>query len=112
MEEIKMGDWIRDREGTIIKVNYIEPDEDVKDIWYKEKTLLGTWKSMIVKHSKNLIDLIEVGDYVNYERILDITGEYIRTTESIHNKYWLSKNIRSIVTKEQFANIEYRIEDR
>ena len=67
-------------------------------------------KKHIVKHSKNIIDLIEVGDYVNGERILDITGEYLRTNETIHNKYWLSNNIKSIVTKEQFKNIEYRLE--
>lgn len=62
-------------------------------------------------HSKNIIDLIEVGDYVNYERILDITGEYIKTTETIHNKYCLSNNIKSILTKEQFKQGEFIVEE-
>lgn len=46
---------------------------------------------------------------MNLERILDITGDYIRTTETIHNKYWLSNNIKSIVTKEQFKSVEYEV---
>ena len=39
-------------------------------------------------------------------------GEYIRTTETIHNKYCLSNNITSIVTKELFKSIEYKLENK
>lgn len=46
---------------------------------------------------------------MNGERILDITGEYLRTNETTHNKYWLSNNIKSIVTKEMMKSVEYRI---
>lgn len=60
MGEIEIGEYVRDRDGFIVKVNNIVPDEDSTDIWYEEKILKGTWKSMIVKHSKNIIDLIEV----------------------------------------------------
>ena len=50
------------------------------------------------------IDLIEVGDYVNGELVQDITGEYIRIGNISHNKSWLSNNIKTILTKEQFEN--------
>lgn len=57
----------------------------------------------------NLIGLLEVGDYVNLERILDITEEYIRTTETIHNKSWLAKNITSILTHELYEANAYKV---
>lgn len=63
----------------------------------------------ITKHSKNIIDLIEVGDYVNLERVLDISEEYIRTTERIHNKNWLQSNIKTILTREQFEQNSYKV---
>ncbi len=66
-------------------------------------------KKDIIKASHNIIDLIEVGDYVNGELVQDITGEYIRIDNVSHNKYWLSNNIKTILTKEQFENNCYKI---
>ena len=64
----------------------------------------------IAKHSKNLIDLIEVGDIVNGERILDITGDYIHTNETDHNRFYLAKHIKTILTKEQYTRNCYTVE--
>ena len=64
----------------------------------------------IAKHSKNLIDLIEVGDIVNGERILDITGDYIHTNETDHNRFYLAKHIKTILTKEQYTSTVERKE--
>ena len=120
--EIKVGEYVRTKNGLIGKVNKIElkgsgvrfggeflTDEiiqfnDGKIYERRVKT------QQIFKHSFNLIDLIEVGDYVNLERILDITGDYIRTTETIHNKFWLAKNIYSILTHEQYNANCYTVE--
>jgi hypothetical protein len=73
----------------------------------------------IIKSSPNIIDLIEVGDYVN--------GHLVKNRRAICNEnlgghpkqvdigenedyMWLSeKQIKSIVTKEQFESMEYRI---
>lgn len=66
----------------------------------------------ITKHSKNIIDLIEVGDYVNGERILDITGDYIHTNETDHSKFYLRKHIKSILTHEQHNANCYKIEQK
>ena len=46
---------------------------------------------------------------MNLERILDITEEYIRTTETIHNKSWLAKNITSILTHELYEANCYKV---
>lgn len=68
-------------------------------------------KKHIVKHSPNIIDLIEAGDYVNGEPVEEIviaTDEFeiTTTTEYLTNV----EDIKSIVTKEQFASMEYRLE--
>lgn len=63
----------------------------------------------VSKHSKNIIDLIEVGDYVNGEKIDFITNQkhlIIRDNINLFDKY---KNIKSIVTHKQFESVEYKI---
>ena len=62
-----------------------------------------------IKHSKNIIDLIEVGDYVNGLRVEYITNEAIFTSGLAHGI--LFEDIRTIVTKEQIASIEYKVEE-
>ena len=118
--QIEVGEFVRDCDGIIIKVNEIQEYKEDDDIWYEETTLKGTWKSMVVKHSKNIIDLIEVGDYVNGYKVTKV-GKYSsdypdfmigETYIGIENKeYWIyeEEKIKSIVTKEQFKSVEYII---
>lgn len=63
-----------------------------------------------IKHSKIISEVVEVGDYVNGERILDITGDYIHTNETNHNKFYLAKHIKTILTKEQYQANCYTVE--
>lgn len=72
-------------------------------------------KKHIVKSSPNIIDLIEVGDYVNYHRVVDIGTNiedkhlylYVDTLE--YNEVVYQSDIKSIVTKEQFEEMKYEI---
>ena len=67
-----------------------------------------------IKHSKNIIDLIEVGDYVNGYKVEDITIFNDGTFEIVFNEYqWIiaTTAIETIVTKEQFAQAEYKIKE-
>ena len=64
----------------------------------------------IVKHSKDTIDLIEVGDYVNGEPVEEVICtddefEITTTTEYLTNL----EDIKSIVTKEQFKQVQYKV---
>ena len=47
--EIKVGDWIRTKDGRIYQVDSSNDEWALSDIFYK----------VIVKHSPNLIDIIE-----------------------------------------------------
>ena len=117
---IEVGEYVRTENGYIRKIVTERLDGCLVDKSYyneiiQDNTLGIIENEDIVKHSKNIIDLIEVGDYVNGEKV------YSRC----NSKLWLDGDegeilivdgkpdepIISIVTKEQFANIEYRLED-
>ena len=80
------------------------------------------YKKDIIKHSKSIIDLIEEGDYVNGEIVIKdnlenlvicptiISNGLYNTAETYKTKI---KNItiESIVTKEQFAQMEYKVKE-
>ena len=83
-------------------------------------------KSHIVKASHNIIDLIEVGDYVNGFPVEDYFRKYnekkdifentgVVTTEcyleNVDFSWILEKDIKTILTKEHFENNCYKIGD-
>ena len=80
-------------------------------------------KRHIVKVSNNIIDLIEVGDYVNGVEVMEVDLEkkpYLKFVHGISTTdvglitYMGDSKlygIKSIVTKEQFANMEYKAGD-
>lgn len=98
--------------GRIKQINqdtiYVEMDN---------KLPISFSKSEISKSSPNIIDLIEVGDYVNGRYVDKYQGKSGNFCElpngkwefvEISNKHYL---ISSIVTKEQFSSMEYNIGD-
>lgn len=125
MEEIKVGEYIRTRGiiGKLVRIEYDKIDTSLK--WYVldkgnyEITYVN--KPYIEKHSPSIIDLIEVGDYVNgrevkhiamfegfpdYPKLIFTDERHLIPGETAENK-----DIKSIVTREQFSNIEYRLEN-
>lgn len=114
MEEIKVGEYVRTEKGSIGKFkSYGIDDVDEKIVYFKNnKGTTCVDENEIVKHSPSIIDLIEVGDYVNGYRVYHIAGHYV-SVESFE-KYDLcfeEQDIKTIVTHEQMSNIEYRLEN-
>ena len=76
-------------------------------------------KENVIKASYNIIDILEVGDYVNGKKIVDVgcltngprkgtkVIDYYITPSAV--SYLENEDIKSIVTKEQFEYMEYRI---
>ena len=68
--------------------------------------------------SENIVDVIKLGDYVNGQPIGEVTfsGDYKAVCINYFYKnqrkkiYLESKDIKSIVTKEQFALMKYEVE--
>ena len=103
--EIEVEEYVRTKNGKIDKI--INNNCYMPQYIECEKSLL--YKEDIVNHNKNIIDLIEAGDIVNGERILEITGDYIYTNETYHNKFYLNKHIKTILTKEQYEQNCYKV---
>lgn len=72
----------------------------------------------VVKSSPNIIDLIEVGDYVNGYKVDFTNIENKLTYEEKNIGFYdgdgditlFENDIKSIVTKEQFKSMEYEVE--
>ena len=109
---MNVGDYIRTIHG-ISKVNEIKPDEKHKTVWlYLDRSLdhccFLVRKQEVIKSSSNIVDLIETGDYVDGHEVYKVTPNYIFTRGGTN----YSKNdakIETIVTKEQFSSMEYKI---
>ena len=120
---LELNEYIRTKGGIIAKVIGVQSggiekyyfDKEVIDN-FKELTQIGT-ENVVLKHSFNIIDLIEVGDYVNGYLVKSVSdnGVYIDIpfvdSESIGCGIDLfrSNEIESIVTKEQFERMEYEV---
>lgn len=107
---INVGDYVRTINGEIYKLI-----DDFALIYFQKEQEYGLPEHQIIKSSPNIIDLIEVGDYVNGHRVIDIAKDQIRALyyEDINQKYALipmiNKDIKSIVTREMLESMEYKI---
>lgn len=117
--KLEEGRYVRTKYGIAKILSTSYTDDIVEDFLVIDKELeIGLisgcdWalcdKKDVIKVSHNIIDLIEVGDYVNGNLVSDITGEYLRIDGESHNKHYFSKYIKSIVTKEQFKSVSYKV---
>ena len=119
--------YVRTKDGNIDKILFVEyaeekrqqyPNHPSKKHW-RDKILLlkaGYWRTTqnIIKASHNIIDLIEVGDYVNGQRVDTIQNGQLLSTNSydfrLENIVLCNEDIKSIVTKEQFESMKYKID--
>lgn len=109
--EIKENEFIRTKTGKIDKV--INNNYYMSQYIECEKRIVE--KEYIVKHSFNIIDLIEVGDFVNENEVIDkylFNGEIpvLETTgDETNAKCMCESDIRTILTHEQYERNCYKI---
>ena len=109
-DEYEVGEYYRTKNGEILKIVDLDEYGFLVDKFYYQ----------IVKHSKNIIDLVEVGDYVNGHLVVEISknayNQKLVITEvdgkdgAIRHHY-LERSIKNVVTHEQFESIEYKVEE-
>jgi len=119
---MKVNDYVRIKNkagwcciGQIHNINeFREPSMKLcVDIQADDYVFVG--EDIIEKSSSNIIDLIEVGDYVNGVLIdsieKDDTGKYVfGYGATLTGETWFyNDEIKSIVTKEQFEGMEYKL---
>lgn len=115
--ELKPNMYVRTQKG-IFRISHINidfDDNDYRKVCLTQNELVGFASVDEIKKLKptnNIIDLIEVGDYVNGEKveeiILDNKMSRIKTTEC---STYFKEDIYSIVTREQFEQMQYKVGD-
>lgn len=112
MEEIKVGEYVRIKQGYLGK--YQKSVEGFDEFVDSEGTFFFDIKDML-KHSFNIIDLIEVGDIVEISDVLHNDIFHIWSEDMVKALKEDIENgiqLKSIVTKEMIKNIEYRLEGK
>ena len=115
-DKIEVNEYVRFNNGEIGKV--IDIKENPSRIVYSEYGEIGLI-SDIVRHSKQLIDLIGCGDIVNRHLIIDKyedVDEYgndfwclIIEDDSLLNKTIREEDIKTILTKESYMANCYKV---
>lgn len=118
---IKKDDYARLNTGEIVKAIGIRENKvNKKAIYYGIYDTDWFDSSAVENFSPNIIDLIEVGDYVNGHLVVEISENIqikplvvteVDGKDGAVRHFYAEKSIKSIVTHEQFASMQYRLED-
>ena len=128
--DIEVGEYVRTKDGIIAQIKSIDYEADIyrfdriiyiNDFEMKNDVLYNNemFKKVIARHSKQLIDLIEVGDYVNGREVKHIAMFeglpdypeliFVDETHLIPDDTCENDEIQKILTKEQFEANCYKV---
>lgn len=121
---MKVGDYVRSEDGIITRIkSFYEKKWEEPELIYA-RFLCEDYEiyeyPRQVKSSPNIIDLIEVGDFITYEKDniyinipTSVNGVFDETTltivKMVDNEYLKDVNIKSIITHEQMESIKYKL---
>lgn len=122
-DKIEVGEYVRTEDGIIDKVTEYRTDCHVyyceNGMIIDEDNSIGTPLDEIVKHSKQLIDLIECGDYVNGREVKHIAMFegfpdypkliFVNETHLVPDDTCENDEIKTILTKEQMMANCYKV---
>lgn len=109
-DEISVGDYVRTISGNIDKVDALYGM--IENTIHLENHKWQSTKN-IVKHSKNIKNLLQIGDIITTN---NLCGEITKIDEdTIYLANYMGtcniEDIQSIITKEQIKQIEFRIKE-
>lgn len=116
--KLEIGMYVRTKYGIAKYIEDLVTRETIYRLIDKEIVYdnVENWEDCLLdneisKASHNIIDLIEVGDYVNGEKVILKNDGYIEIgTTNDYIGFNNEELVKSIVTKEMFANAEYKVE--
>lgn len=123
---IEVGEYVRFKDGSISRVTECRYAEEYKKQFDPNNRLMRYEKDKywldnkmgcktdinIVKHSKNIIDLLEIGDIVEMHDVLNKDVIYIWSKEmlkAVKEDVNNGIDIRRILTKEDFEENCYKV---
>lgn len=118
--KLEVGQFVRTKDGIIAKVDYID-----NDTIFFDKELYRTYGDSIdflekdnleriVKASYNIIDILEIGDYVNGRKVVDIfydANDNVMNICVLGSIVYDNNEIKSIITHEQMEQMAYKVEE-
>lgn len=114
--KLEVGQFARLKSGYICKIininDFREPNMKygVEASYLKDIMFIGD--DDVIKASYNITDILEVGDYVNGCKVIDIVENDIYISDFYAENYIgivKVKDIKSIVTKEQMEQVAYKV---
>lgn len=122
-DKIEVGEYVRTKNGKIDKVERFSASLCIwcceNGMCIDECNCVGTHLKDIVKHSKQLIDLIECGDYVNGREVKHIAMFegfpdypkliFVDETHLIPDDTCENEDIKTILTKESYMANCYKV---
>ena len=128
METLEVGMYVRTKHYGIFKILNIEKQNKI--IFLKKAQGIdcvvadkyNPIEKEVIKASHNIIDLIEVGDYVNGIRIDSLSSNRFTGAKAVESNllendinrkcyFFENEDIKTILTKEQFENNCYILQD-
>lgn len=126
--KLEVGMYVRTNKVGIKKIYKIDNNKTKYKYLYKLKNQDGDGcidlgvlcEDDIIKFSYSIIDILEKGDYVNGSKVVNINYDLNYDEDVVEsitifdysiegNDILYNEDIKSIVTKKQFENMEYRI---
>lgn len=126
--KLEVGMYVRTNKVGIKKIYKIDNNKTKYKYLYKLKNQDGDGcidlgvlcEDDIIKFGYSIIDILEKGDYVNGSKVVNINYDLNYDEDIVEsitifdysiegNDILYNEDIKSIVTKEQFKNMEYRI---
>ena len=116
--KLKVGQFARLKSGYICKIininDFREPNMKygVEANYLKDVMFIGN--DDVVKASYSIIDILEIGDYVNGYPICEIVEYEIDTRAIVINDdnksiIWKNQDIKSVITHEQMEQMAYKV---
>lgn len=122
--KIKVGEYVRTKDGVIAKLERIEEEYYFDNYIYREfeddinYLFVEQLPEYIIKHSSNIIDLIEPGDVIKYKEMFETKANEPHIL-NLRNQKEVDKFKKcvedklvayiSVVTHEQFKEMEYKV---
>ena len=122
MEEIEIGEYVRTTNNGIKRIDTIFENKTVNKYGYEigydwDGKLYSYIKTTdIVKHSQNIIDLIEKGDFVNGVKVISLYDDIFSRGIELANRHRITfkdewAEIKTILTKEQYEKNSYKLKE-
>lgn len=115
-DKIEIGEYVRTTDGIIQKCidvdnSYIYADDILSYNFQGDIEIPNCYidKTRIVKHSKSLIDLVQIGDFVNGSIVWEILED--ERVHTMTGALLSEDDIKTILTKEIYEQNCYKVEE-